>query len=83
LEQTYHIEALAPDARKGQSVKRMSLRLESQDEAERRAVDLLRVTQMPQWDNGPVEAVRVIDGRGAELFRWTIWDEMSGRSGGR
>ena len=24
------------------------------------------------------EAVRIVDGAGDELFRWTLWDELSG-----
>jgi hypothetical protein len=81
LDQTFHIEAIAPDAGKGPAVKRISLRLDNLDQAERKALDLLRLTQTPRWDAGEVEAVRVLDGSGFEVFRWTIWDEMGGRSG--
>jgi hypothetical protein len=24
-----------------------------------------------------VEAVRILDGAGSEVFRWTVWDDMS------
>ncbi|MBM0207578.1 hypothetical protein JNW90_34855 [Micromonospora sp. STR1s_5] len=43
---------------------------------------LLQRSRSPQWSLAPVEAVRIVDGSGVELFRWTLWDEMSGARSG-
>jgi hypothetical protein len=38
---------------------------------------LFRRARAPQWPGAPVEAVRILDGAGTEVFRWTVWDDMS------
>ncbi len=80
MNQTFHLEALGYSERSRPTpvVQRQSVRAESLDSVQRRAVRLLQRAQAPQWTGGKVEAVRVTDGSGAELFRWTVWDEMSG-----
>jgi hypothetical protein len=38
---------------------------------------LFQRARAPQWTGAPVEAVRILDGAGSEVFRWTVWDDMS------
>lgn len=79
MSETYHIEALGYSERgKPPVVQRLSLRSDGLDRISRRAVLLLRRSTTSQWNAAPVEAVRVVDGAGSELFRWSVWDEMSG-----
>ena len=84
MNQTFHIEAIgyAEAGRPVAVVQRQSVRAESADSLQRRAVRLLQRSRAPQWNLAPVEAVRILDGAGTELFRWTIWDEMSGARAG-
>ena len=79
MSQTFHLEALG-FAQSGTApvVQRLTVRSDDLDTVQQRAVRLLQRSQTPQWTGGRVEAVRVADGMGAELFRWTVWDEMSG-----
>jgi hypothetical protein len=80
MNQTYHLEALGFAGRSGsvEAVQRLSIRSDSLERVRQRAVKLLQRSQTPQWNAGRVEAVRVLDGAGSEVFRWTLWDEMSG-----
>ena len=78
MAQTFHLEALGfSQAGKPTPVlQRQSLRSESLESTQRRAVRMLQRSRSPQWSFQPVEAVRVVDGAGTELFRWTLWDEL-------
>ncbi len=80
MSQTFHLEALGFSQRGKPTpvVQRQTLRAEAVEGVERRAVRLLQRSRSPQWSLAPVEAVRIVDGSGVELFRWTLWDEMSG-----
>lgn len=79
MNQTYHIEALSPDrdGKPVQVVQRATVRSGHQDAIERRAIRLLQRSQLPQWNLGPVEIVRVVDGAGNEVFRWSLWEELA------
>jgi hypothetical protein len=76
--QTFHLEALgfSQSGTPVAIVQRQSVRAESADSLQRRAVRLLQRSRSPQWSLAPVEAVRIVDGAGTELFRWTLWDEL-------
>jgi hypothetical protein len=80
LSQTFHVEALGFSERGKTTavVQRLSLRAEAIESVQRRAVRLLQRSRTSQWSLAPVEAVRIVDGAGTELFRWSVWDEMSG-----
>lgn len=80
MSQTFRLEALGiPDSDNSVPViQRMSLQAHAIEGVQRRAVRLLQRSRTAQWSLPPVEAVRIVDGAGTELFRWSIWDEMSG-----
>lgn len=79
MSESYHIEAIGPEVRgrRAEIVQRVSMRVEGLVRVRERAVRLLQRSQLPQWAGDPVEAVRVVDGTGVEVFRWSVWDEMS------
>lgn len=82
MSQTYHIEAIGSEDRgRPPAIQRISIRSNSLDGVRQRAVRLLQRSQAPQWHHGKVEAVRVLDGAGSEVFRWSIWDEMTTPAG--
>jgi hypothetical protein len=80
LSQTFHVEALGVADRDNVTpvVQRMSVQAQAIEGVQRRAIRLLQRSRTAQWNLGPVEAVRIVDGAGTELFRWSIWDELSG-----
>ena len=80
MNQTFHLEALGfSEAGKAAAiVQRLSLRAEAIETVQRRAIRVLQRSRTSQWSLAPLEAVRIVDGAGTELFRWSIWDEMSG-----
>ena len=80
MTETFHIEALGfSDGHQMSPVlQRQSVRSDSLDRVRQRAVRLLQRSQTPLWTSGKVEAIRVLDGSGAEIFRWSLWDELSG-----
>ena len=43
--------------------------------AKERALSLFARARAPQRSGAPAEAVRVIDGAGTEVFRWSRFDE--------
>jgi hypothetical protein len=79
VEQTYHIEAVGFEegGRPAPVVQRLAVRAGALDPVHQRAMRLFRRARAPQWPGAPVEAVRIVDGAGTEVFRWTIWDDMS------
>ncbi len=83
MNQTYHIEAMSPDrdGKPVQVVQRATVRSADQAAVERRAIRLLQRSQLPQWNLGPVEIVRVVDGAGNEVFRWSLWEELAAPTG--
>lgn len=84
MSDTYHLEALGFDVggRSAPVLQRQTLRSDSFDTVRARAVRLLQRSRTPQWTGGRIEAVRVTDGSGAELFRWSLWDELGGAGRG-
>ena len=77
--ETYHIEAIGAEAGGGTApvVQRLTVRSDGLGPVHRRAMLLFRRARAPQWRGEPVEAVRIVDGAGTEVFRWTVWDDMS------
>ena len=82
MAQTYHIEAIGFEAagRTPDVVQRLAVRSTALEAVHQRAMRLFRRARAPQWPGAPVEAVRIVDGAGTEVFRWTVWDEMSAPS---
>ncbi len=80
MHQTFHLEALGfSQAGKATAiVQRLSLRADAIESVQPRAIRLLQRSRTSHWSLAPLEAVRIVDGAGTELFRWSIWDEMSG-----
>lgn len=83
LRETYHIEVLGPeDAGARDSAEtvqqRVSVRTASVEGAKERALSLFARARVPQRSGAPAEAVRVIDGAGTEVFRWTRFDGPGG-----
>jgi hypothetical protein len=79
VDQTYHIEAVGFEeaGRPAPVVQRLAMRSAALEAVHQRAMRLFRRARAPQWPGAPVEAVRVLDGAGTEVFRWTVWDDMS------
>lgn len=77
--QTYHIEAVGYDGGGGapEVVQRLAVRSDGLEAVYQRAMRLFQRARAPQWAGAPVEAVRILDGAGTEVFRWTVWDDMS------
>ncbi|MBX9933424.1 MAG: hypothetical protein K2Y56_18130 [Methylobacterium sp.] len=76
--ETYHIEVLGPesDAPHEDVVRqRVAVRTSSVEGAKERALGLFARARVPQRAGSPAEAVRVIDGAGTEVFRWSRFDE--------
>ena len=76
--ETYHSEVLGPetDAPHEDVVRqRISVRTSSVEGAKERALGLFARARVPQRAGTPAEAVRVIDGAGTEVFRWSRFDE--------
>jgi hypothetical protein len=79
LGQTYHIEAIGYESG-GQApeiIQRLAVRSDAIEAVHQRAMRLFQRARTPQWHGAPVEAVRILDGAGTEVFRWTVWDDMS------
>ena len=83
LRETFHIEVLGPeDTTKSPApaaiLQRVSVRVESLDLAKDRALHLFSRARVPQRSDVSAVAVRIIDGAGTELFRWSRFDEPGG-----
>ena len=73
MRETFHIEVIGPDG--DEVVTRISVRVANLEFAQERALRLFARSRVPQrWDE-PAQAVRVIDGAGTEVFRWSRFDE--------
>ena len=77
--QTYHIEAVGFESagRPPEVIQRRAVRSDALEAVHQRAMRLFQRARAPQWTGAPVEAVRILDGAGSEVFRWTVWDDMS------
>lgn len=75
--ETYHIEILgaSTEAAAEPVQQRISVRVETVEAATERALRLFTRARVPQRHGAPAEAVRVIDGAGTEVFRWSRFDE--------
>ncbi|MBY0257673.1 MAG: hypothetical protein K2X24_08650 [Methylobacterium sp.] len=56
---------------------RISVRTGSVEAAKERALSVFARARAPQRSGAPAEAVRVIDGAGTEVFRWSRFDERT------
>lgn len=78
--ETFHIEILgADDESTADAVRqRISVRTSGVEAARERALGLFARARAPQRSGEPAEAVRVIDGAGTEVFRWSRFDDPGG-----
>jgi len=76
VRETYHIEVLGPEADESGDgvIQRISMRTADVEAAKERALGLFARARVPQRSGLPAEAVRVIDGAGTEVFRWSRFD---------
>ncbi len=77
----YHIETLAPEDEGARVVQRTSVRTESEAAAVERAVAVFRRSRVPQARGPAVDAVRVLNGAGYEVFSLSARDEAFRRRG--
>ena len=79
MRETYHIEVLGPsDAPEADVQQRISVRSAGLAGAQERALRLFARARVPQRGGRGAEAVRVIDGAGTEVFRWSRFDDGAG-----
>ncbi|UMY17015.1 hypothetical protein MMB17_20575 [Methylobacterium organophilum] len=72
--ETFHIEVVGAEGQGEGVLQRISVRTTGLEAAREKALGLFARARVPQR-NGPVaEAVRVIDGAGTEVFRWSRFD---------
>jgi len=79
VRETYHIEATGfetSDSR-AEVVQRVSVRSDNLDSVTERAMRLFQRLRAPQRQGPKVEAVRVLNGAGMEVFRWSVWNELT------
>jgi hypothetical protein len=79
VRETYHIEATGfetSDSRP-EVVQRVSVRSDNLDSVIERAMKLFQRLRAPQRQGPKVEAVRVLNGAGMEVFRWSVWNELT------
>ena len=74
MREIYHIEAVGPARDGGRVVERTSMRAAALHLAKERALKVLRRSQTPPWRGPAVEAVRVLDGAGYEVFSASLSD---------
>ncbi|GJE55008.1 hypothetical protein EKPJFOCH_1494 [Methylobacterium thuringiense] len=80
VRETFHIELLGPDDGTDAAPvqQRVSVRVSDLEVATERALRLFARARAPQRSQARAEAVRVIDGAGREVFRWSRFDEPGG-----
>ncbi|HZH52947.1 MAG TPA: hypothetical protein VEZ16_13830 [Microvirga sp.] len=66
--ETYRIETIAPEEQGGGVVRRIFVRAESLETVKERAMRVFTRARVPQARGSEVEAVRVLDGAGYEVF---------------
>ncbi|MCE4222482.1 hypothetical protein HCU64_01845 [Methylobacterium sp. C25] len=78
--ETFHIELLGvQDGAAAEPIQqRITVRTSDLDGATERALRLFARARAPQRTEVRPEAVRVIDGAGREVFRWSRFDEPGG-----
>jgi len=82
VRETYHIEATGfeTSGSRPEVVQRVSVRSDNLDSVIERALKLFQRLRVPQRQGPKVEAIRVLDGAGMEVFRWSVWNELSKRT---
>ncbi|GEO98649.1 hypothetical protein [Methylobacterium haplocladii] len=80
VRETFHIELLGlDDGTPAIPVQqRISVRVSDLESATERALRVFARARAPQRSQTRAEAVRVIDGAGREVFRWSRFDEPGG-----
>lgn len=74
MPEIYHIEIIGAEAQGGTILQRLSVRTNSFEAAKERALRLFRRARVPQARGSDVEAVRVLNGAGYELFSLSVRD---------
>ena len=72
--EVYRIETVASEAEGGGIIRRILVRVESLEAAKERALRMLARERSPQAKGPRVEAVRVLNGAGFELFHANVRD---------
>ena len=72
--EVYHIEFLGPEAQGGRVLRRVLIHARSAAAAQERALTAFRRARRPQSRGDEVEAVRLMDGAGYEVFSVTARD---------
>lgn len=72
--EVYRIETIAGEGEGGGVIRRILVRAESLDVAKERALRMLARERSPQAKGPKVEAVRVLNGAGFELFQANVRD---------
>lgn len=80
VRETFHIELLGlDDTPSNEAVQqRVAVRSTDLEGAKERALRLFARARAPQRSQALAEAVRVLDGAGREVFRWSRFDEPGG-----
>ena len=68
MRETYHIETIGPEADGGPVIHRISIRVGTLEGAKDRALRVFRRGRVPQAQGPEVDAVRVLNGAGHEVF---------------
>lgn len=68
IPEIYRIETIAPEEEGGGVIRRTFVRVDSPDAAKERALRVFTRARVPQAVGPKVEAVRVLDGAGYEVF---------------
>ena len=66
--EVYRIETIASDEAGGGVVRRIMVRTDSLDKAKERALKVFSLARRPQSRDQQIEAVRVLNGAGYEVF---------------
>jgi hypothetical protein len=74
VRETFHIETLAPEEEGGDVLHRISVRVEGLAAARERAMRVFRRATVPQAKGPAVDAVRVLNGAGYEVFSVSVRD---------
>lgn len=72
--EVYRIETIASEAEGGGVIRRVLVRAESLDLVKERARKMLSKARVPQAKGAQVDAVRILDGAGFEVFQVTARD---------
>lgn len=68
MRETYHIETLGPETEGAAVIHRTTMRADTVEAAKERALRVFRRARTPQARGPEVDAVRVLNGAGYEVF---------------